>query len=713
MDLFIDTSIQFEKKASEVPLPEDPNAWPHEILQELYKQVPYVSDFEPHVVMDKVDPERGYAFGHVEISNKSEIQHATSAAGQQAAGIKTVKIPVIVKQMKLQPFDVIVTPGNDMLPLTEPRLRQAIFRPTPFDITGKGPGDQSIIGQLYPPYRQNYGFGGGGAVSSAGTKEASDTVQEYYEHWKKGTPGLPANHAQLKGEHKDKFHAYIREEKESPAWPKHASILDRILPTINESDHRAFFQKLANPALQTAFLRNDAATTPALSKLASCRPLSVEKTAAVLRDMPPTAVQVLKAPEGYVVKMAAHYCWEPVEELLDRGEVVRRFGEKIAFDTDVSGGVTMSEGATADSTPQPEEDKYELIKDFGIYKVKDTEDRELIGYVFPNLLDLDGTPLPICLFTNGSNASVQGEIAGVSVGIGANLMEGSPRGKGVFYELLTNGRAQATIPITITASVEGAEPGDGGIVLHGETYDGRPVEVSVQPNLAKIQFQDGRLLVPETMSWLPLDQCDEIALQGDPGQISKMAHLARGGVVEIRCGGPDSFSFKGPPVEKLASDATQFLSLDDAVFLLAGLGVNPKHGFDKLAEALPGHRVIEVMTARELSTSEEQYGEAVKMASAVLSFLPNLRRDLVKEAAVIPDPSAVDTVLSLGFLNPENIRVFLSALPEIEASQKRLCELLVAARLGMQDVPVAALESAVRSTEEVIEGLKVLAFSKN
>lgn len=663
MDLFINTSIQFEKKASEVPLPEDPNAWPHEILQELYKQVPYVADFEPHVVMDKVDPERGYAFGHVEISNKSEIQHATSAAGQQAAGIKTVKIPVIVKQMKLQPFDVIVTPGNDMLPLTEPRLRQAIFRPTPFDITGKGPGDQSIIGQLYPPYRQNYGFGGGGAVSSAGTKEAS--------------------------------------------------LLSSILSTINESDHRAFFQKLANPALQTAFLRNDAATTPALSKLASCKPLSTEKTAAILRDMPPTAVQVLKAPEGYVVKTAAHYCWEPVEELLDRGEVVRRFGEKIAFDTDVSGGVTMSEGATEDSTPQPEEDKYELIKDFGIYKVKDTEDRELIGYVFPNLLDLDGTPLPICLFTNGSNASVQGEIAGVNVGIGANLMEGSPRGKGVFYELLTNGRAQATIPLTITASVEGAEPGNGGIVLHAETYDGRPVEVSVQPNLAKIMFQDGRLLVPETMSWLPLDQCDEIALQGDPGQISKMAHLARAGVVEIRCGGPDSFSFKGPPVEKLASDATQFLSLDDAVFLLAGLGVNPRHGFDKLAEALPGHRVIEVMTARALSTSEEQYGEAVKMASAVLSFVPNLRRDLVKEAAVIPDPSAVDTVLSLGFLNPENIRVFLAALPEIEASQKRLCELLVAARLGMQDVPVAALESAVRSTEEVIEGLKVLAFSKN
>ena len=76
----------------------------------------------------------------------------------------------------------------------------------------------------------------------------------------------------------------------------------------------------------------------------------------------------------------------------------------------------------------------------------------------------------------------------------------------------------------------------------------------------------------------------------------------------------------------------------------------------------------------------------------------------------IVDPTAVDTVLSLGFVNPENIMSFVSYLPTIDDAQTKMCELLLAARLGLQDVPTTALERAVRSTEEAIEGLKIIAF---
>ena len=53
---------------------------------------------------------------------------------------------------------------------------------------------------------------------------------------------------------------------------------------------------------------------------------------------------------------------------------------------------------------------------------------------------------------------------------------------------------------------------------------------------------------------------------------------------------------------------------------------------------------------------------------------------------------------------------FVGYLPVVEDSQTKLCELLLASRLGMNDVPSSALEKAVRSTEEVLEGLKILAF---
>ena len=101
---------------------------------------------------------------------------------------------------------------------------------------------------------------------------------------------------------------------------------------------------------------------------------------------------------------------------------------------------------------------------------------------------------------------------------------------------------------------------------------------------------------------------------------------------------------------------------------------------------------------------------AAKMAP--LTKLANaLRKDLVKEAAVIPDPTAVDTVLSLGFLNAENLGIFISYLPKIDEAQEKICELLLASRLGLKNIPVPALEKAMRTVEEVLEGLHQLAFT--
>jgi len=180
MELFLDQDplpFEFEKNAAEVALPEDPNQWPNEILQELYKQVSFIADFSTHVVLDRVDAEKGYAFGHVLVASKTESPAGAPPEQEQAAGIRKARIPIIVKERKLYPFDVIITESSKMLPLTEPRIRQALFRPQMFDVTSKTPGDISMIGQLYPPYRQNYGFGGGGAVVNMGMGKTGEAKQ--------------------------------------------------------------------------------------------------------------------------------------------------------------------------------------------------------------------------------------------------------------------------------------------------------------------------------------------------------------------------------------------------------------------------------------------------------------------------------------------------------------------------------------------------------
>ena len=112
---------------------------------------------------------------------------------------------------------------------------------------------------------------------------------------------------------------------------------------------------------------------------------------------------------------------------------MKLLGSKVVLAADTTGSATMALGEGVEEPAALEQEAPELVSEFGIYKVQDEQGRELIGYVFPNLIDVDGTALPIALFTNGSQMAVQGDIVGVKVGEGASLIEGPPRGKGAFY----------------------------------------------------------------------------------------------------------------------------------------------------------------------------------------------------------------------------------------------------------------------------------------
>jgi len=319
--VFLTPDVEFEKTAGgETMLSDDPNQWPTEVMQEVYKQCPFVADFEPQVTMDKVDGERGYGFGHLEIQNKTEIQHGADPAGSAAAGIQKVRVPVIIKDKKLQPLDLMVAGESKLLPLTEMRLRQAIFRPQAFDITGRGPGDMSLIGQLYPPYRQNYGFGGGGATMSVGMgKEGSafeSFLEEAYEEAKQAkvkqalslstvgsylkkqtnpqalagaSRSMMGRGAQMVGEggaaaakgQKYLAGANIAATKATAAMPKAASVLTAILSTITEKDYDAFIAKMGSDmGLQRQFVANGNASGDSLKALLEYTPKLA--TAAVL-----------------------------------------------------------------------------------------------------------------------------------------------------------------------------------------------------------------------------------------------------------------------------------------------------------------------------------------------------------------------------------------------------------------------------------------------
>ncbi len=733
MSLFTTSKNDFEKIAAETALPEDPNLWQDEVLQEVYKQVPYLADFNLEVVMETVDGERGYGLGHVEVVSKSEAPMTSAPEQQDAAGIRKSRIPIIIKDGKLAPFDVVITDDSKAMPLTESRMRQAMFRPHAFDVTSKTPGDQSMIGQLYPPYRQNYGFGGGGVAMSAGMggKTASKKVaslEDYLETLAdednrakvaERMTSATQEFAKLAGGkvviHHERTPVPVLESKavedKGACGTKTASLLEAVLPSANTSDLRSFKEALLEHPTKLAYAEN-VATYGALELLSKAEPASVEKRAeAILRSVRPSVLQISKTADGYQLKTASHHMWQPFVEHLDRGELVRRVGVKIALATDTNGAVTVGgdEGVVTDEAalPQPAGP----ISAPGMYLVQSTTGESLTGVVIPNLIDVDGKPLPISLFTDGKSAAVQSDMAGVPVGdysAPATVPAEQAQGHGCFY-FEYGGIPCATIPLSLGAVLAGNGVDDMP-KFDAETFDGRPVQVSVQPYAQQIVNVDGLMIIPQGWTWMPLDQAAEVEIAESAGE-AKTASVQRAlSTVEVLAGSADSFSVRGYAVEKLAMDERQFLNQDDCLFLLVGLGVRPDHAQQKMASALGTGSPQTMRISHALKLAGDVAGQSYVDAARFLDSMPVHRHRLWKEAAVITDPVAVDSVLSLGFINPENLATYIGYLPTLDEAQRRLCELLVGARLGMRELSEGAIERAIRAMEDVIEGLKVIGF---
>lgn len=712
--------------SAQVTLPEDATTWPVEITQELYKQVPYVSDFNPSVVMDKVDAEQGYGFGTIIVENRTELPTSATEKQRQQAGIRRLRIPIVIRARKLSPLDILVTEENKFVPLTEPRLRQNIFRAQSFDITSRSPGDSSIMGQLFPPYRQNYGMGGGIANAVGMGKMGSQEA--------KVTPPVPPLAARLEAvlgispTHKKEE---VKQKEASSMVPnsslgdklgptikkmigqkKTASLLTAIMPTITKADQLKFAAALDSADLRYYYVQN-ATCKKIAEQILTLDTISSAKLAEwIPRNIQPDVLQIsyVGGDKPYHVKTANCKCWAPQEYNINRGELLRNFGEKVAADVDTHGGVTIT---AKDGVSEEEvQVRSKPITEFGMYKVHTKDGRELVGYCFPNLIDLSGTKVPLCLFTNGSEAAFQSDIVGSSAGDGKNPPSTKPEANsyGVFFRTTAGGEVEATVPLLMKTKVSDPQMGTRFLV---EDPDGVTSYISTSPHVKKVVCVEGTCLLPGEWLWLPLGKNQTVVINESVEEEKKQASTLDPQVtVDVRFDGVSTFSFSGEVVDKLASEQKNLIPLGDALFLLASLGTDLAYGSIKLGQAITAQAPVSVRVGQGLKLAEETFAESFKSAQQTLSVIGGIKQNLFKEAAFIPNPVAVDTILALGFINSENLSTFLSYLPDLEDTQSKLCELLVASRVGLEDIPVGSLERSVKSLETVIEGLKLLAFQE-
>lgn len=653
MDLFQNKpTLRFEKLAA-VQLDEDPETWARAILTELFRVVPETSDYTPRVSMMKIDEEQGFGIGVVVVENSTDS--ALSAVRENPSTTKAL-IPVVIKAHELMPLDLLMTKTGKMMPLTGRTLREALFRPETFEMTTDDWGDTGLYNQFYPPGRSDNTFGAGIAQGiGGGTQGAVTFIQG---------PGM-------------KF-----------------SMLEAISGTLlgSDIDELRDSAEAVLPAVSTksAFLRG-------LQVLAEEEASAIRDTSGILKQAAagvPDVFQFSYYDDSYYMKTAASRSYAGVStKAMTRGEMLK-LSQDLTKRVDTDGAVTISKAAAAAS---PTKEAWAVVEKPGIYKVKSVSGKELTGWVLPNLIDTDGTIVPMTVFTNGSGAMVQDQVMGVRSSTYLDLPSSAPTAgsTGCFYVAAKAGGAvQATVPLVVL----GEDTNSGWVV---RTLTGEESKVRVAPGLASLTAAGGEFHMPEGTKFLPLtdEKLEPLASTPEEQKTSSGASMRLIGdshTIQI--------SFSDMP--KLASVVGREVSFDNAVFALCLGGLDAKTAFNKVAEAATGRAVT--VQGSDITLAKDLIAETSKQAAKTSADVRSLRTSLVKEAAVLPDTMTVDAVLSLGFVNSENIDTFIKMVPHLERCLHKVCETVLGARLGLTEVPEAAAVRAAKALDQVIQGLKAL-----
>lgn len=429
-------------------------------------------------------------------------------------------------------------------------------------------------------------------------------------------------------------------------------------------------------------------------------------------------LQVRPSRYGYTVKWAAAPDGvQPQQAEMSVPEAQQAVPQQMLQSADQQGVATTT---SVQATPDPLQETPSPVTGFGLYKVRKADTaEEIVGYVIPMLLDPQtGQQTPTHLFTNGSEFCLQPDIAGVMVGVNYNLPGGTaePRGLGVFYK--ANEKAiVATVPFTVVTAIHT----DGRKIYAAQNQMGAEIQIVPSDGLQQpMATNQNEVSIPSDYKWLPLNQQIQLAgTQQDPMAQAKTAMADTSATIRAwttgngRVGG---VRLSGPVFEKCGSGTH---SVEDAIFYLAAAGMQQNLAIPVIEKAASIAKPITFYGMYPLSTDSNNVKEAMLDAfvdtSCVMRDVPKVC--LLKEAALIEmnkeardlvGVDSLDTILALGFINPENVGEFVDNIPALEETQTKLAALVFATQLGLQSVQKTAAVKAMTSLEEVIKGLKGL-----
>lgn len=426
-------------------------------------------------------------------------------------------------------------------------------------------------------------------------------------------------------------------------------------------------------------------------------------------------VQVRPTRYGYLVKWAAAPDGvQPQQQEMTAPQAQQVLPQEMLQTADQEGSATVTQ---VQAEPDPLEENPEPIQGFGLYKVYEAgTGAQLTGFVIPGLYDpRTAQPTSMVLFTTGGQYALQQSMVGTLITVAHNLPEdrNEPRGLGVFYK--SNGRnLLATIPFTVISKMTV----ENRTYYAAQTPEGSEVQITPSPGINKpIAVSPQEIAIPEDYSWLPLN--NEVQLEDGGADVMAPAKTAAAPTLAVIRAWDGGCSLSGPVFEKVGSGDH---STEDGLFWLAAAGMPHKLAKACIEKAASESRSIKMYGLQPLSRGDNRMKEAVASAAATLRgvSIPEkeclLHEALVigmsKEAKAVVGVNTLDHILSLNFINPENIESFIDYIPDLEDSMSKLANLVLASQLGLQSVQKTAAVRAMRSMDKVVTFLKNMKETK-
>ncbi|MBP9824070.1 MAG: hypothetical protein KBF21_07600 [Thermoanaerobaculia bacterium] len=668
--------------------------WQQEISAMVAEKLPKDLGVTVTVVFQDLDDEKGYGYGT-----------AIAKSGDNSEGATQIGLPLIIKAWHLAPLDMFFADGK-LYPLTDDNLAKMFYQNSlGVGVAPQKPppnmADDAFAENRIPPLGGKYSYSSplsmvnllGGTLGSEDIRLLKQAVaaqpgvlasyhrRATFDVLKKYAADAPA----LTGQddlNKERAQAVFTIKKDGPdvyrLYTSSDEVFDPVLITTNRQGVRGFLD------LRRAELQNY--EKDPLTVIDQVGHFTLEPPATVYgKDMdgPPSDLGVHKNP--------------------------------FVFD------------------PKADDRTVVQIADYGRYGVRDRDGVLAKGWVIPNVVNFDGGKVDTKLFLGKALASIQARFAGIplpddpATGIEADRPEPGKIGTLIYRD---GKDVFATVPFQVTSVTVhkslrsiGAIDYKGNVInlIISPTIDGivKLTDADKSPVPKMLLGPKANYIVSAKLAFVRMPRLCQVSEAPDDFKRITAAWLdtqpvkvaAANGRYVFRSGRLQKYAGRRPEqlrpnIVKAAFDFNA-LPRHEADFLLATWGLPG----EKRAQVLDGVRDRLELQLHHLRTADLP-GPTEKLANPqrdqVVAGMRAPIAELLKIAANLEDAQTVDSVLSLGFVNPENVARFASAKPMLWETCHMLANLLLASRLGMEDIPEEAVRSALGHMQRTIDGLSRL-----